>query len=109
MYHTECVCVCYHSKTIFEQHGISRHGYADDKQLCCCPIPLQDVHAVEPTVVLQGCLPSWMRASKLKLNDWKIECVVATPKIAKKVVNNRSIRVRLGEITIESKESVRYY
>jgi len=96
---------------VIDQHGLARHGYADDNQTYTrfklgSPESLQRAIAV-----LEACVCDirvWMARNKLCLNDDKTELLLVAPKHhMSTIMVDCDPRLRVGEVEIKPSDCVR--
>lgn len=97
-------------KDIIDQHGLLRHGYADDTQLYL-HFPQRDIAKFHHAIAkLEACIEdvrTWMILNKLKLNDDKTEFMVITSKYYQKTYQQLNPDLTVGGVSIKPTKSVR--
>ena len=87
---------------IFNKHSVCAHAYADDHQLYMDFSPNQ-TSLNEAVIHMESCLQevkSWMISNKLKMNDFKTECIVIGYYQQLEKINLTSISVGEHRITV---------
>ena len=81
--------------------GMSIHGYADDTQIYTSFCPgFDELSALERLEACIGCIRSWMKENKLKLNDDKTEFIIlGSRRNLKKVISKN---IWIGEHQIKT-------
>jgi hypothetical protein len=94
--------------SIISQHGIHRHGYADDSQLYC-KLTLTSPEVQRDDITrMETCLRDvrkWMTENKLKLNEQKTETLIITRDTDK--AKAEGIKIRVGDAEIAPSKWVR--
>ncbi len=95
---------------IIDQHGISRHGYADDTQLYL-KFKLNDPNGLQNSITkLEACISDvskWMKTNKLKLNPNKTEFLLVAPPRHMNGILEGNPSISVGDSTIVPTKSVR--
>jgi hypothetical protein len=93
-------------RRIIDDHGIKRHGYADDTQLYCAIKPKSPELLSQQLRRMERCLESvriWMKKNKLKLNDDKTELLI----ICSKPELVKNVTIKIGNATIHPSKTAR--
>ena len=95
---------------IISQHGVLRHGYADDTQLYL-RFPQKDVKQFHQAITqLEACIEdvrNWMIVNKLKLNEDKTEFMIVTSRYYKATYQLLNPCLTVGGVPIKPTCSVR--
>lgn len=95
---------------IISQHGVLRHGYADDTQLYL-RFPQKDVKQFHQAITqLEACIEdvrNWMIVNKLKLNEDKTEFMIVTSRYYKATYQQLNPCLTVGGVPIKPTRSVR--
>ncbi len=95
---------------LIDQHGVGRHGYADDTQLYLRFDP-KDPNGLQSCISkLELCIGDimvWMSANKLKLNNGKTEFMIVAPQRHMGMVLEKKPSLNVGGAIIEPSKSVR--
>ena len=93
--------------SVFNQHGVRHHLYADDKQVYI-DVPLQDIATARS--ILTNCIhdiTNWCSSRRLQLNGAKTELIWFGSRHTLQNVNHEDLKLQLGSTVIEPARVVR--
>jgi len=102
------LCYILPLQAIIEQHGIGRHGYADDTQLYCSLTINDEEMLQQERRRMERCIDDvrqWMYQNKLKINETKTEVLVVARKVDTHKVDD--VELRVGDAFIRPKSVVK--
>ena len=93
--------------SVFNQHGVRHHLYADDKQ-AYIDVPPQDIATARS--ILTNCIhdiTNWCSSRRLQLNNAKTELIWFGSRHTLQNVNHEDLKLQLGSTVIEPARVVR--